>query len=84
MIKANEWLKFTQRKILSLETGGIFTVICKFYSFFFPFVLFQNIEILTLITMENINGDNLIDSFSWKLKERREERDINYVFASID
>lgn len=34
--------------------------------------------------MENINGDNLIDSFSWKLKERREERDINYVFASID
>lgn len=34
--------------------------------------------------MENINGDNLIDSFSWKLAERREERDINYVFASID
>lgn len=56
----------------------------SFIAFFFPFVLFQNIEILTLITMEKINGDNLIDSFSWKLAERREERDINYVFASID
>ena len=34
--------------------------------------------------MEKLNGDNPINSFFWKLAERREERDINYVFASID
>ena len=54
------------------------------FAAFFSFCTFQNIEILTLISMEKLNGDNPINSFFWKLAERREERDINYVFASID